>query len=126
VAGDPRYGSLRWKQIRRQVIARAGGLCEIQGPHCTTTATTCDHVVPVSLGGAFFAGDNLRAACKRCNYSAGPAIREAGIRQTLHELEELVEQQHDEIQRLLARIAELEGDGTRTPVGKPRPQPAVY
>lgn len=51
-----------------RVIARDKGLCQIRGPRCTTEAVTVDHIRSWRLGEQYwFALDNLRAACKRCN-----------------------------------------------------------
>ena len=57
----------RWERTRREVIARAGGLCQIRNPAvCTGHATTVDHILERRHGGT---NDprNLRAACGPCN-----------------------------------------------------------
>lgn len=56
-----------WKTIRKRVLERDGHTCQVRLPGCTTTATTVDHIVPVSWGGDWYALDNLRAACAGCN-----------------------------------------------------------
>lgn len=49
------------------VIERDGGKCQLRIPGiCTGTATTADHIVPVSKGGPDRT-DNLRASCQACN-----------------------------------------------------------
>lgn len=57
-----------WRTLRQQILQRDGGQCQIRGPHCTGIATTVDHIHPRYLGGRDVAS-NLRASCKRCNYS---------------------------------------------------------
>jgi hypothetical protein len=78
------------------------------------------------MGGAFYALDNLRAACRACNYGAGPAIREAGIRQNVAELQQTIHQQRQEVEYLRERLAELEPAGPSKSVERPRPRPAIY
>ena len=70
--GDLETG--RWKRIRLVVLQRDGYECQIQGPTCTQTANTVDHILPHALGGddSFV---NLRAACKSCNSVAGGRMR---------------------------------------------------
>ena len=55
-----------WKQRRARVIARDGGLCQIEGRMCTRRAEAVDHIIPRAQGG----GDemtNLRAVCDVCH-----------------------------------------------------------
>lgn len=66
------YGGQTWQRIRRQVLAEAGGICQMCG---RAEATTVDHIVPLSRGGAVYARDNLQAACGPCNYGAGSKRR---------------------------------------------------
>lgn len=63
------YNSPAWRKIRRVVLARDGGLCQIRGPKCEVKATHVDHIEPWLSGGAVFDDRNLRAACKTCNLS---------------------------------------------------------
>lgn len=56
--------------LRRLVLSRADGMCEIQRPGCTRMATTVDHILPLSKGGTADLG-NLRAACGHCNFGRG-------------------------------------------------------
>lgn len=62
------YGS-QWQRTSARIIKRDGGVCQIQLPGCTYTATTTGHVVPKSHGGDD--DSNLRAACRHCNSSKG-------------------------------------------------------
>lgn len=62
----PQYSG-PWQKIRRQILERDGGLCQIQLDGCTTTATQVDHITPVSHGGQWWEPTNLRAACAHCN-----------------------------------------------------------
>lgn len=58
------------------VLDRDGYRCQMPrdpyggGRVCGRVATTADHIVPRALGGSH-AMSNLRAACERCNKSAG-------------------------------------------------------
>ena len=56
-----------WQALRRKILARDGGLCQIQAPGCTLRATQVDHIVPVAKGGPWWEPSNLRSACARCN-----------------------------------------------------------
>lgn len=56
-----------WKKVRRQVLERDNHLCQIGSAGCTRNATEVDHVLPVSMGGAWYDSDNLRASCRWCN-----------------------------------------------------------
>lgn len=56
-----------WKKVRRQVLERDNHLCQIGSAGCTRNATEVDHVLPVSMGGAWYDPDNLRASCRWCN-----------------------------------------------------------
>lgn len=74
------YGR-RYKKARAAILGPAGnGLlatdprCAINGPRCTTVATTADHFPPLAPGEFHL---NLRPACKACNYGhASPASAE--------------------------------------------------
>lgn len=63
-----------WRRLRRAVLDRDLGLCQIKGPRCTRYATEVDHIVPRVDGGAVFDPANLRAACKACNSRGGGVI----------------------------------------------------
>jgi len=61
---------------RKAVFARDGGRCV----YCHAAATSLDHVVPRSRGGAH-AWDNVVSACSRCNHvKADRGIAELGWR----------------------------------------------
>jgi 5-methylcytosine-specific restriction endonuclease McrA len=66
-----------WQRIRRAVLIRDGWTCRINGPGCTTRATTCDHIIEHDRGG-LATMSNLRAACAHCNYSRGARYRNGG------------------------------------------------
>jgi hypothetical protein len=55
------YGDSSYRAARAAML---GQPCALRLPGCTGTATTADHVVPVSRGGA---GGALRPACLHCN-----------------------------------------------------------
>ena len=61
---------------RKAVFARDGGRCV----YCGAPATSLDHVVPKSRGGAH-SWDNVVSACGRCNHAkADRAVSEMGWR----------------------------------------------
>jgi 5-methylcytosine-specific restriction endonuclease McrA len=61
---------------RKAVFARDGGRCV----YCNAAATSLDHVVPKSRGGAH-SWDNVVSACARCNHvKADRAVSELGWR----------------------------------------------
>ena len=66
MARKPWYGG-PWKKIRLEILQRDDYRCQIKRPGCTGIADEVDHITPVSLGGAWYDHDNLRASCARCN-----------------------------------------------------------
>src|SRR5215210_2683582 len=73
---DKRYGSQRWKRIRRNVLVRDCWAC--WAPGCPVSATIADHIVEVYDGmpdSLFFDLSNLRASCRRHNWARGVAAR---------------------------------------------------
>ena len=62
----PHYGG-PWRTIRKQILERDRGICQIAAPGCTIAANQVDHILPVSRGGSWWDPANLRAACPRCN-----------------------------------------------------------
>jgi len=64
------HNSGRWQRLRAAVLARDERVCYL----CGGVATTVDHVLPVSRGGAQYDPLNCRAACARCNYSKGARV----------------------------------------------------
>ena len=57
------YGTGQWKKLRISVLARDGYICA----YCGQEATTVDHVIAISKGGAVYDMENLVACCSRCN-----------------------------------------------------------
>lgn len=117
---DPRYSTAAWRRTRTFVIARAGGRCEVEGPRCTGRATTCHHVLPSSqYPERFFDPANLQAACAPCNrHGAATASENRNNRMTIAYLEQLVEEQRIEIERLAGELAE-------TNAARPRRVPQI-
>jgi 5-methylcytosine-specific restriction endonuclease McrA len=66
-----------YRRLRRAILDRDLGLCQIKGPKCTRFATEVDHIVARVDGGAVFDPANLRAACRKCNSSGGAAVAAA-------------------------------------------------
>lgn len=70
---DRRYGSWRWRNTAKAVIARDRGVCRVvQG--CPRKGRIADHIIPVFDGmpdSLFFGLDNLRASCFRHNTDRG-------------------------------------------------------
>jgi 5-methylcytosine-specific restriction endonuclease McrA len=123
-AHDRRYSTAAWQRLRRAVLARDGYVCQVQGPRCTGIADTVDHVLPSSTHPhLFWAEENLRASCRRCNFGRGNRAAAAKQRQTIADLRALVEQQQQTIDRLLERLARYERVDGRS--AEP-PMPAIY
>jgi 5-methylcytosine-specific restriction endonuclease McrA len=117
---DRRYSTAAWQRLRRQVLARDGYVCRIQGPRCRGRATTVHHVLPSSqYPELFWAPDNLEAACGACNYAGGAQINTENRKSRIAQLEELVVEQHNEIARLIDRLATYE-NGPATEAARPR------
>lgn len=117
---DRRYSTSQWQKLRRAVLARDGGICQIQGPRCVGIANTVDHIIPSSVRpDLFWEPEDQRAACGRCNYGRSSSIQ----RETIAELRAQVEQQQHVIAQLLERLARYEGADGR-PVEPP--MPAIY
>ncbi len=109
--GSP-YSTARWQKLRRYILERDGWICQVQKPGCTMRATTCDHIYPASTHPElFWAEQNLRAACRKCNYSSGSRIAHANTRATIQRLRDLVEQQDQRIVELLEKLAQYENGG---------------
>lgn len=68
----------RWTRLRRAVLDAYGWQCAIRRPGCTGQATTVDHILPMSRGGAPLDPANLQAACRHCNTSKGAEITQGG------------------------------------------------
>ena len=54
------YHSKRWLMLRRRVLHEQP-ICA--DPDCPRLATECDHIVPMSEGGAEYARDNCQGLC---------------------------------------------------------------
>ncbi len=67
VVADKVYNTAAWKQVRKVVLARDGGMCMLQGPGCKLIADCVDHIIAVRDGGAWYDLSNLRASCHVCN-----------------------------------------------------------
>ena len=61
-----RYGTYRWKQTRKYVLARDGYRCMLRMKGCTGRATQADHIIDVADGGSDDPS-NCQAACQNCN-----------------------------------------------------------
>lgn len=69
----PKWGGRPASRVRPVVLARDGYRCQMirDGRVCGRPATTVDHIVPQSKGGAVYDLANLRAACADCNFRGG-------------------------------------------------------
>jgi 5-methylcytosine-specific restriction endonuclease McrA len=56
-----------FRNVRPQVLARDGYLCQVRSPVCTKKATCVDHIRDWKVGGSWYDPANLRAACTPCN-----------------------------------------------------------
>lgn len=61
------YDHACWRKLRIAILDRDHWRCRINLDGCTTHATHVDHIEPWESGGAWFAPDNLQAACQHCN-----------------------------------------------------------
>lgn len=76
----PSGSTARWRRLRALILERDGYRCRmptVDGTPCNRPADTVDHIVPRARGGTD-APENLRAACKACNSSAGATVRRPG------------------------------------------------
>jgi hypothetical protein len=89
------------------VITCDGGLCQVRGPRCTTVATTAHHILPSSqYPELFFDPSNLEASCRRCNDHGAVVKAENRVnRMTIAHLEDVIEEQRAEIERLAGELA---------------------
>jgi 5-methylcytosine-specific restriction endonuclease McrA len=113
---DRRYSTAAWQKLRRFVIARGGGICQVRGPRCLGIATTAHHKLPSSqYPELFWDPANLEASCTPCNHHGASVKNENRVnRQTIAQLERELADAH-------ARIAELEAERA-----KRRMTPAIY
>lgn len=68
------YNDPAWRRVRKLVLERDEYRCRIRGRGCTEVATTVDHIVPLSAGGARLDPANLQAACSWDNVSKGARL----------------------------------------------------
>jgi 5-methylcytosine-specific restriction endonuclease McrA len=94
----------------------------IQGPRCTGIATTVDHIIPTSQGGAFWDTANLRASCERCNYGRGSSIA-ADTRQATVELQAVIDPRRRRSTECASSLRKHEKLDTRP---RAPAQPAIY
>jgi len=69
-----RTDNYAWREAKAQAIRDAGGQCQLCGggldpdaPKNTPWGTEVDHVIPLAMGGAPYARDNLRAVHRWCH-----------------------------------------------------------
>jgi 5-methylcytosine-specific restriction endonuclease McrA len=106
---DRRYSTARWQRLRRAVLVHYGHVCQVEGPRCTGYATTVHHLIPSSQAPhLFWEPSNLVASCPRCNYGDGSRIAAENTRRTINDLRALVEEQQQQIERLLETLARYE------------------
>jgi 5-methylcytosine-specific restriction protein A len=107
---DRRYSTAAWQKLRRFVIARDGGLCQVQGPRCEVVASTAHHRLPSSQHPELFWDPaNLEASCRPCNHHGAQVKAENRVnRQTIAHLERIIDAQAAEIEVLLHRLAQYE------------------
>jgi 5-methylcytosine-specific restriction endonuclease McrA len=70
---DARLNTGAWRKLRRYIIDRDLGLCQVRGPRCSKFATCVDHAISRADGGPMWDERNLRASCRTCNSSAAAA-----------------------------------------------------
>jgi 5-methylcytosine-specific restriction endonuclease McrA len=124
---DRRYSTAAWRRLRRFVIVRAGGICQVHGPRCTGIATTAHHKLPTSqYPELFFDPSNVEASCTPCNrHGAVTQAENRANRQTIAHLEAVIEEREAEIARLAAQLAGCE-HGEAVEPERPRLSPRIY
>jgi 5-methylcytosine-specific restriction enzyme A len=60
---DEFYRSPEWRAFSRQIMKERGRRCEKPGCGRTDGRMVCDHVTPLSLGGARFDRGNIQVLC---------------------------------------------------------------
>lgn len=73
IPSGKRWGGRASQRFRALILERDGHTCKMErdGRLCGRRATTVDHIVPRSRGGALYDPGNARAACADCNFRAG-------------------------------------------------------
>jgi 5-methylcytosine-specific restriction endonuclease McrA len=71
MAGNPIYGTKRWKEVRRLTLEEDPEChwCRLKGKR--TKATQADHIVELDRGGDPYDRSNLVSSCASCNASRG-------------------------------------------------------
>lgn len=64
---NPVYRDAQWARVRKIVLARDGGQCQIGWRGCLGVANSVDHIVELEDGGARYDVANCQAACVPCN-----------------------------------------------------------
>ena len=59
------YNSTRWRKIRKYVLKRDGGICQMCGKSEKTMIV--DHIQELKDGGEPYSYDNLQTLCKSCH-----------------------------------------------------------
>lgn len=70
------WSGRRATEMTARVLAVKGRKCALGLPGCTLVATTADHILPKSRGGAMWDMGNLQPACSHCNGSKGKGLSE--------------------------------------------------
>lgn len=75
-----------WQQLRKKVLARDSGLCQIKGPQCCVVAAEVDHKVNKATARKQGWSDaeidtetNLQSTCKPCHEAKTKAERGGGV-----------------------------------------------
>lgn len=78
------YTTRAWRALRLRIIARDGGVCQVQVPGvCIGVASQADHIVPVAVDAdRVMDPANLRASCGPCNAWLGGRLGAARSRAT--------------------------------------------
>lgn len=63
-----------WPKIRREILERDAGQCQLRLTGCLRTATAVDHIKPAAYGGGHEAS-NLQAVCEPCHRKKTSADR---------------------------------------------------
>lgn len=72
-----KLGGRAWARMVAHIVAR-DPQCTLRYPGvCTGASETADHIVPYSQGGSNLP-DNLRGACRNCNWHRGDGTRKPG------------------------------------------------
>ena len=124
---DARYRTAAWRRVRQAVLERDGYGCRVRGARCAGIASTVHHVVPSSQAPHLFLEmTNLVASCGPCKYADDARVAAANGRRRVAQLEEIIIQQDNKIQELLAQLAEYKTEHPDPALRRARPKPAIY